>query len=329
MLPELRGLQASLGLHDRSPGFALLLTRGFEVVAAESSGVRNSDGEPIGLGSAFRIASVAKQFTAAAVLVLVVDGALDLATPVSGVMPELGRIAGGVTVQHLLTHTSGLPHYERLVPAYRESVSDADVVDLLVEFGAVGPTPGKRYEYSNSGYCVLAQLVTRVSGRSFADVVRTRVLLPAGMPTATVGPEAAVERVYGHELVDGTWILRDQSPTTSTQGDGGIYASAVELDTWQRALHVGERVLPRSLVTAMTAPYVATQYAGESYGFGIAMTELAGHRVLLHRGMSTGFENALFYVPDLDLSLALLSNVGGETWNATRTGKAILHGVLP
>ena len=208
----------------------------------------------------YRLASLTKQFTATAVLLLIADGALRLDTLLSDILPELPDALGAgepVRIHHLLTHTSGLPDYEALIPAGQaEPVRDADVLALLSERGERYFAPGAEFRYSNSAYALLAVIVERLGGGSFAEFLRERIFRPLGMEHALAyaadGPPVA-ERAYGYSAAPGGFVLTDQSVTSAVLGDGGIYASVAELALWEAAL-VHARLLPPELKRAAWSP---------------------------------------------------------------------------
>lgn len=234
---------AVLVLHDGQPVFR----RGYGLAVVE-------DGTPVTAASNFRLASVSKQFTAAAVLLLVEDGRLGLDQPARQWLPELPPAAAGITLRHLLSHTSGLLDYEDLMdPADTRQVHDADVLALLSRQDRLNFAPGTQYRYSNSGYALLALIVGRASGQDFAAFLQQRIFRPLGM-THTVahqdGVDTVAARAYGYSRIDGRWQRTDQSTTSAVLGDGGIYSSLDDLARWDAALY-DDRLLSKTSRRAM------------------------------------------------------------------------------
>lgn len=325
MITEITNVIDSYNLSSNTPGFAFVVARSNTVIHEHFTGQSNPTHSLITADSKFRIASITKQFTAAAILQLIEAGKLELSTPITTILVKLGPYADGVTIKHMLTHTSGLPDYEDIAnEASPDSFTDEDVYQVLCNVSTLDFEPGSAYHYSNTAYCLLAVAVRILSGLSFKDYLETNIFPPAGMTDASVGAPSGTNRVYGFSPGGDGWVLHDQSKFTTTQGDGGIYASVNDLVQWQQNLYQNKTIItPRSL-ELMCQPYVQTNYAAESYGFGIALTTVAGETCFLHHGTSSGFENALFYLPELDISMVILANFSGTDLNTITLGKQII-----
>jgi CubicO group peptidase (beta-lactamase class C family) len=291
------------------PGAALLVLRDGEAVVRRGYGYADLEaGARVTPQTNFRLASISKQFTAAAVLLLAEDGTLRLDDPARRWLPELPASADAITLHHLLTHTSGLVDYEDLMaPDATGQVHDADVLRLLAAHDRLYFAPGSDYRYSNSGYALLALVVERVSGMRYADVLRQRIFQPLGMRD-TVAFEAGVStvarRAYGYSFDNGTWRRTDQSSTSAVLGDGGIYASIDDLAKWDAALY-DDRLLSdasRALVFAAHTPTDETDV--DAYGYG---WRLHGDTVW-HSGETVGFRNVIVRWPNRRLTVVVLSN---------------------
>ncbi len=196
-----------------NPGIAIAVLRDGEVVLRECHGLADLESRtPVTPSTNFRLASVTKPFIAEAIAILVKGGALRYDDAIFG-----------TTVQHLLTHTSGIADYEDLIPPEQvEQVSDADVLRTLTTTNRTG------FHYSNTGYVLLGLLIERVSGRSLESFLHDEVFAKHGMHATTLGPPAT-NRAYGYDREGGRWVRRDQSVTSATRGDGGIYSSIDDL----------------------------------------------------------------------------------------------------
>jgi CubicO group peptidase (beta-lactamase class C family) len=257
----------------------------------------------------YRLASVSKQFTAMAALSLAAEGRLALSDPLArwfaGAPPRWRQI----TIEHLLTHTSGLLDYEDLIPPDTTAqLRDHDVLDLVRPRGDGYHAPGTAFRYSNTGYCLLALIVEQVAGRPFAAVLHERIFAPLEM-TGTLAYEAGVSevprRAYGYSRHGQAWARTDQSLTSATLGDGGIYSSVEDLARWDAAL-AGGRLLPAELMVRMYAPY-ATTPDGAAYGYG---WYLRGTNVAYHTGETIGFRTAIVRRLDARLTAIVLANRG-------------------
>ena len=290
------------------PGAALLVLHDGEAVVRRGYGLADLEaGRPVTPATRFRLASITKQFTSAAVLLLVEEGRIGLDDPVKRWFAGLPPAADGVTIRHLLTHTSGLVDYEDVMPGDLDAqLRDADVLRLLETQDRTYFEPGSRYRYSNSGYALLALVVESASGQSFQDFLRERIFLPLGMSGTLArvdGGPAVGERAYGYSRMDDGWTRTDQSPTSAVLGDGGIYSSIDDLARWDAALY-DDRLLDdesRALAFAAATP---TDDPAVAYGFGWRITGDS----LWHSGESIGFRNVLVRFPGQRLTVVLLSN---------------------
>jgi CubicO group peptidase (beta-lactamase class C family) len=304
------GLLAAYDGADR-PGACLLARRAGVVLYERCFGLAVVEtGEPATPETGFRLASLTKQFTATAALLLVADGRLTTGTTLRAVFPRLPAWADAVTLHHLLTHTSGLVDYEDVMPPGDAQITDAGVLDLLAARDSTGFAPGSGYRYSNSGYAVLARIVEEVSGRRFGPFLAERIFGPVGMAGTVAhvdGQTVVPHRAFGYSRADGGWTRTDQSPTSAVLGDGGIYTSARDLNRWLAVVEGRDALLPADLAAAMFTPH--TPADGEaSYGYGWFLDRAAGRRRYRHEGTTIGFRNAVQRFPDDDLTVVLLTN---------------------
>jgi CubicO group peptidase (beta-lactamase class C family) len=255
----------------------------------------------------YRLASLTKQFTAAAVLLLLEESRLSLDASIRAWLPSLPAAADRVTLRHLLTHTSGILDYEDLIGASRRNpLHDADVLQLLESEDRTYFPPGTSYRYSNSGYALLALALAAAAGMSFASVLRTRIFAPLGMHR-TVAHEEGIstvsDRAYGYSERQGQWLRTDQNLTSAVLGDGGIYSSADDWEKWDAALSDDRLLRPVSLRLAF-APATPTDDASVKYGFGWRITA----DTVWHSGESIGFRNAVVRFPEHRLTVLVLTN---------------------
>ena len=290
------------------PGASLLVVRDGSAVVRRSYGRSNLEDRIAATPETnYRLASVTKQFTAAAILLLSQDGKLSLDDPVKKWLPSLPSAIDSVTITHLLSHTSGIIDYEDVMPAGTvKQLHDADVLRLLESQDSVYFKPGTRYSYSNSGYSLLSLIVARASGKSFATFLRERIFLPLGM-NHTVAYEEGIStvsnRAFGYTIKDGVWTRKDQSTTSAVLGDGGIYSSIDDLAKWDAALYDSRLLSDDSRRLAFT-PHTATDQADVKYGFGWRITG----ETLWHSGETVGFRNVIIRNPSRRLTVVLLTN---------------------
>ena len=300
--------QAMADYTGDQPGAALLVIRNGEAIVRRGFGLGQVEHpRPVTPTTSFRLASISKQFTATAVLLLAQDGALDIDDPARKWLPELPESASAITLRHLLSHTSGLLDYEDLMdPADLRQVHDIDVLNLLSTETGSYFAPGEDYRYSNSGYALLALIVERASGTRYADFLRERIFEPLGMSSVAFeeGRSQVPERAYGYSWVDGGWLLTDQSPTSAVLGDGGIYASIDDLARWDAALY-DERLLHEPWRTLAVTPATTTDEPDVAhYGFGWRLQD----DLQWHSGETMGFRNVILRWPSQHLTVVLLTN---------------------
>jgi CubicO group peptidase (beta-lactamase class C family) len=309
-----------------APGAAVLVIRNGKPVFRRGYGVIDlRTRHPIDARTNFRLASFTKQFTAACVMLLVHDGKLHYDDHLTDIFPEFPTYGKSITVRNLLNHTSGLQDYGDLMmkqyPNTPEEkvpqILDAGVLKLLEQQTSGEFAPGTKWEYSNSGYAVLAMIVEKVSGQPFGQFLRDRIFVPLKMTHTLAyekGKNEVPHRAYGHTREKGVWHETDQSPTSAVLGDGGIYSSLDDLAKWDRALRNNTLVSAAEMQPALT-PVQPTDGPpkfpdGEplTYGFGWFLDPYQGHKRMSHDGSTVGFRTTIQRFPDDNLTIIVLAN---------------------
>ncbi|MCC7392257.1 beta-lactamase family protein [Candidatus Sumerlaeota bacterium] len=301
---------------ESDPGCSVLVIDRGKVIFEKSYGVANlEDNIPATPETNYRIASVSKQFTAMATLILVDKGRISLDDSIRKFLPELPDYAELITVRHLLNHTSGIKDYEDL---YDKNITtpllDADVLKLLAAQSAGDFKPGEKYSYSNSGYALLALIVERVSGKRYAQFLHDEIFVPVGMTNSVAfekGISEVSDRAYGYERDGGEWKFADQSMTSSVLGDGGIYTSLRDYAKWDHALRRKKLISPALLEEAYTAGKL-NDGTPIKYGYGWKIDEKGGMKEVWHTGSTTGFNHSVHRIPERGLCVAVFSNCVGE-----------------
>jgi CubicO group peptidase (beta-lactamase class C family) len=266
----------------------------------------------------FRIASLTKQFTAAAILLLAEEKnrQLQLDDRIREKwLPTLPEATSAITIRHLLTHTSGLIDYEDVIDDNADpnhQLSDSDVLDILSSQNRTYFTPpGTRYRYSNSGYTLLALIVELASEKRFADFLREQIFLPLQM-NDTVAYEKEIStiahRAFGYSNNGSSWIQTDQCQTCAVLGDGGIYSSIDDLAKWDAALYDNRLLSLESLRLAFT-PAVRTDDPAIQYGMGWQISA----DMIWHLGETTGFRSVILRFPKRRLTIVVLTNRNSPT----------------
>ncbi len=296
---------------QKVPGVAVAIVRGGELVMAQGYGLANVEHQvPVKPETIFQSGSVGKQFTAAAVMLLVEEGKLALSDPLTRFFPDSPAAWAGITVRHLLTHTSGIPDYTTDALDYRRDYTEDDLAKLAYGLKLEFP-PGARWSYSNTGYVLLGIVVGKVSSRFYGDLLAERVFAPLGMKTARVISEEDIvpNRAAGYRLVDGA--LKNQewvAPKLNTTADGSLYLSVLDLVAWDRGLRAGAVLKPASWDEVYT-PVRLNSGKSFPYGFGWDLEERAGEKVRRHGGAWQGFKSEIARFVGSDLTVVVLANL--------------------
>jgi CubicO group peptidase (beta-lactamase class C family) len=312
---------------SNAPGAAILVVHKGKVVFRRGFGVADLRTlTPIDAQTNFRLASFTKQFTAACIMLLARDGKLHYDDHLTDFFPEFPAYGKSITVRNLLNHTSGLPDYEELLmkqypdtpPEKVPQILDAGVLKLLEQQTSGVFAPGSRWEYSNSGYAVLAMIVEKVSGKRFGQFLQERIFTPLQMKNTVAyekGKNEVTHRAYGHsrDKDEGGWRQTDQSPTSAVLGDGGIYSSLDDLEKWDRALREhtllsAAEMEPALIPVRPTGPAKFPDGPSVSYGFGWFLDPYRGHPRMSHDGETIGFRTTIQRFPEDQLTIIVLAN---------------------
>jgi len=297
-----------------SPGATLAVARDGDVMESHSFGEANVEhGAPNARDTVFYIASTSKQFVGCAIALLEADSALDVDADVGDYLPELHRFDSTVRVRNLLHHTSGIRDKYALNAVGRlpeETIStDFGSMALLARQRSLHFEPGSRFMYSNSNYFLLAQIVERVSGMSFADFTRTRIFGPLGMAASRFRDDASVviaNRASGYRRGrDGSWHLAEY--TWNSLGPGGVVTTVDDLAKWATTYY-DNRLEPADLGARMLRTEPLADGRPNTYAFGVMVDSYRGLTAVSHAGGVSGFAAEMITFPDHHLSVICLAN---------------------
>jgi CubicO group peptidase (beta-lactamase class C family) len=258
------------------------------------------------------------------IMILADRGKLRLDQTLSDFFPEFAPVGRTITLKHLLTHTSGIVAYEDVMPETTTvPLRDKDVLHLLASIDSTYSPPGARFRYSNSGYALLALVVEKVSGISFARFLNENIFLPLGMNN-TVAYEAGIsevaERAFGYSpdtSIDTRFIRTDQSTTSSVLGDGGVYSSVSDLRKWAASLAMHPVVSPNTL-REIQSPAAMIDSGKTWYGYGWFLDRIRDVPTIYHDGSTVGFRTAILRIPDHSLTIIMLFNRSDVNTEALR-----------
>jgi len=309
-----------------SPGAAVLVLKRGQVIFERGYGISDLHSlRKIDAHTNFRLASCTKQFTAMAIMLLVHDGKLHYEDRLTDVFPDFPEYGKSITIRNLLNHTSGLLDYEDLmekpsagIPEEQiPQIKDAGVLDILKQQTTTKFPAGTKWDYSNSGYAVLAMVVGKVSGQPFGDFLHHRIFAPLKM-NATIayekGKNTVPKRAYGHTDGNGAWREMDQSSTSAVLGDGGVYSSLDDLAKWDQALANHALLREAEMKPAITPVGVPDFSVQEpdgtpaAYGFGWFLNSYKYHPRMWHYGETVGFRTTIQRFVNDELTIIVLCN---------------------
>ena len=314
----------------------ILVYEAGEVVHRSSNGLRSINPvDALDLNSQFRLASVSKQFTGMAIMKLKETGQLDYDQKVTTILPDFPY--GTITVRQLLNHTSGLTDYERVIANnfIKEDTTKTYILgndDILEVFYDVHPDldfqPGEKWEYSNTGYLVLATIVEKTSGQHFRAFLKERILDPVGMTNTTlyryqIQSDANMpNRVFGYRtaLNQTDLISNDYNIVNDVRGDGGIYSTLDDLYKWNLAL-ANHTLISKAYLDEAWTPGILNNGEKTRYGFGWFLEQDAAKpRAVSHSGGWVGFVTYLFNEVGTKSGFVILTNNSGENFGDIITG---------
>ena len=295
-----------------TPGLAVAVAKGDHVVFENSFGATGVDGNRVRRDTVFRIGSLTKQFTAAAIMRLSEQGRLSLDDPITRFLPNYPTHGSHIAVRHLLNHTSGIRDYTqtgaRWFSRVAEDLTHEEVVALFRD-APLHFAPGERFRYSNSGYFLLGMIIEAITGRPYGVYVEQELARPIGLEHTVYCPNNPSE---GHargfrSSADGPIPAPPVSMTHVFFSAGSLCSTAVDLVTWGHALASG-RVVSAASYRRMITPDDRLGGGMLPYGYGLIPDNFFGVESIDHAGGQVGFSAALSYYPDSDIAVVVLAN---------------------
>lgn len=297
----------------RIPGLSLAVVRDGKIVKAQSYGLASVElNAPATKESVFEIGSITKQFTVAAIMLLVEGGKVGLDDKINTYLTDLRppQSWSAVTVRNLLTHTSGIKTYTGLSGfEFSKHLKHEEFVKALSAF-PLDFQPGEKWSYSNSGYNLLGFIIEKASGKRYWEFMRERIFQPLGMnATRDRDPVPVISnRAAGYEWKNNSWENRD-ADLTDVFSAGAIVSTVPDLAKWNAALDT-ERVLKRSSLDQIWTPMRLNDGKIYPYGFGWDIDAVTGHHIISHGGQTAGFSASIARYTDDKLTVIVLCNLG-------------------
>ena len=297
-------------VRDKTFMGAVLVARGSDVILNKGYGSANLEWDiPNTPATKFRLGSITKQFTAAAILLLAERGKLTLDDPIKKHLPDAPAAWDAITIFHLLTHTSGIPNFTNL-PDYKTlkledtpvAKTVATVRDKPLEF-----VPGERMSYSNSGYLVLGYVIERVTGAGYGTFVTDNIFTPLGMKDSGYDSNTAIipRRASGYVPSPNGPANAGFVHMSIPHAAGALYSTTGDLLRWEQGLFAG-KVISAASLARMTTPFKS------DYALGVVVRTANGRKMVQHGGGIDGFNTFLAYYPEDKLTVAVLANLNGE-----------------
>ncbi len=318
--------------HPEFNGVALIAEKG-KPIFHKAFGYRDYENNlALDTGTVFELASVSKQFTSMVIMTLKEEGKLNYEDSLEKYIPGLPY--RGITIRHLLTHTSGLPDYQKIMDEHWDKTKVAGNEDIIRYLKQYHPdknfNPGDKYEYSNTGYVLLASIAEAASGKDFITMCRERIFVPLGM-TATdiraLEEKSAVTnfaRGYIYVAEKARYVSADSFPSSNyivwlgnRKGPGRVSSTTTDLLRWDRALY-GETLIQKETLAEAFTPFRLKNDSLSNYGFGWTIDNHPTlGRKIWHTGSNPGYSTRIVRFIDVDKTIIVLSN------NAYRNIKAI------
>jgi len=303
----------------------VLVAEAGKVIYQKGFGYANMDTkEPLEPKSVFRLASVSKQFTAMCIMMLEEQNKLNYDDDLQKYLPELKY--EGVTIRHFLWHTSGMPDYIDFMSEHysddEEYVNDDVIKTMAKHHPEIHFEPGERYEYSNTGYLLLASIVERVSGISFKEFLHQNIFDRIGM-SSSIFPfgknefKEMADRVRGYKRTkDGGHVDDDYTNYDyDVCGDGGVFSSVIDLFNWNEALYT-ETLVKQETIQEAYKPYVLNDGSVGDYGFGWNVSEIDSNKIVDHSGSWIGFRTHIVRDITNKHCVIILTNIGNRNGTA-------------
>jgi CubicO group peptidase (beta-lactamase class C family) len=294
------------------PGAAVIVVRDGKVVFRKGYGKANLElGVPVEPDMVFRLGSITKQFTAVATLMLAEQGKLSLDDDITKFLPDYPTKGQRITIEHLLTHTSGIKSYTSLpewLALWRKDLTVKEIIDLFKN-QPMDFAPGERWSYSNSGYILLGAIIEKVSGQTYQEFVEKNIFAPLGMKHSyyDVTVRLIPRRVVGYSKANEGYQNAAYLSMTQPFSAGALMSSVDDLALWDAALYTEKLVKQQSLKRAWT-PRLLNNGKSTHYGYGWSMSTYEGHPIIEHSGGVNGFATDALRMPADRIFVAILTN---------------------
>lgn len=302
------------------PGFVALIAENGKVTYQKAYGMANIElGVPMDTSCLFRIGSITKQFTACAILRLAEEGKLSLKDEITKFIPGYPTHGFHITIEHLLSHTSGIKSYTRMKEwtneVQRRSFKPTELINWFRDEPMDFP-PGQEFRYNNSAYFILGYIIEQASGKAYADYLKNEFFFPLGLQHTFYDSTNAIfmKRATGYQNINGRVENADYLDMSQPYSAGALVSTTGDLNKWTEALFNGRVISQGSLVKAHTA-YKLNNGKPVNYGYGWFLQNINGVPSIEHGGGINGFTSYCLYVPSKKVFVVLLANCSSVNVN--------------
>jgi D-alanyl-D-alanine carboxypeptidase len=294
------------------PGATVIVMQDGKILLRKAYGLANlSNKEALKADHVMRLGSITKQFTAVAILQLIEEGKIALSDPVAKFFPDYPETGKTITIEHLLTHTSGIPSYTGKPGFVAKAMMDISVGEMVDSFknDPLEFEPGTSYKYNNSGYFLLGAIIEKVSGETYANYVAKRIFLPLGMSnTAYEGHERSQQaRALGYSQRGDDFDPSMKISMTQPYAAGSLTSTVDDLAKWDAAITAGKLLKADSWKRAFTS-YKLKNGQDTNYAYGWGVGQFEGQPMISHGGGIPGFSTFALRLPKDKVFVAVLHN---------------------
>jgi CubicO group peptidase (beta-lactamase class C family) len=297
---------------ENAPGAAILVARKGEVIYSKAFGKANLEQDvPMQTDQVFRIASITKQFTAVAILQLMEKGKLVLNDDITQYLPDYPVQGNKITIEHLLTHTSGIQDYAAMKNTTQRERLDVTPEEMIAYFKdqPMRFAPGTKWEYSNSNYFLLGYIIEKITGKTYGDYLQENFFGPLGMANSLYANDTKIikNRASGYTQDDNGYQNAAPISMTHPYAAGAIQSTVGDLFKWQQAVQ-GYQLLKKETLSKAQARHLLADGTATSYGYGWRIGSVYEKQSLWHGGLIDGFKSVVLYLPEPEVFVAVLTN---------------------
>lgn len=294
------------------PGVTVLVSRKGDIVYKKAFGMANLElNIPMKIDNVFRIGSITKQFTAVAILQLMEQGKLSLQDEITKFIPDYPTQGNKITIEHLLTHTSGIQSFTSMKDYNQRMTVDMEPEEMINHFKnePMEFTPGTKWNYNNSGYFLLGYIIEKASGRTYAQYIEENIFQPLGMTNSLYGSNLKIikNRVDGYMKDANGYLNATHVSMLQPYAAGSIMSTVEDMHKWNKAVHANKLLKKENLAKALTS-YKLTDSTSTGYGYGWSFGYVKGSPTIEHGGGINGSLTMGIYLPKEDVYVIIFSN---------------------